>query len=48
VDILSLFSNIGLVVYNSVGFKRLYKASIKLTVIVGILIFLVLFFFGGV
>jgi len=48
VDILSLFSNVGLVVYNSVGFKKLYKASIKLTVIVGILIFLVLFFFGGV
>jgi len=48
VDILSLFSNVGLVVYNSVGFKRLYKASMKLTVIVGILIFLVLFFFGGV
>lgn len=48
IDILSLFSNVGLVVYNSMGFKRLYKASMKLTIIVGILLFLVLFFFGGV
>lgn len=47
-SVLSMFSNIGLVIYNSVGFKRIYNASIKLTVLVGAILFLVLSLFGSI
>lgn len=47
-SILSMVSNAGLVVYNSVGFKKIYKASTKLTVLVGALLFIALLFFGGI
>ena len=46
-SVLSMLSNAGLAIYNSVGFKRLYNASVKLTVIVAALLFLLLSFFGG-
>jgi hypothetical protein len=46
-DMLSMLSNVGLAAYNSIGFKRIYKASMKLTILVGALLFLLLFFFGG-
>ncbi|MEM2846745.1 MAG: hypothetical protein QW624_03845 [Nitrososphaerota archaeon] len=47
-SILSMLSSVGLAIYNSIGFKGIYKASTKLTVIVGVLLLLVLFFFGGI
>ena len=46
-SIFSLLSTAGLAVFNTIGFKRLYQASLKLTTVVGILLLLVLFFFGS-
>ena len=45
--IFSLLSTIGLAIFNTIGFKKLYQASLKATLIVGILLLLALFFFGG-
>jgi len=45
-NVFSLASMIGVVLYNSIGFKKLYKASIKLTVATGAIIFIVLMIFG--
>lgn len=47
-SILSMLSNVGLVVYNSIGFKKIYNASMKLTIFVGVLLFILLLFFGGI
>lgn len=46
-SIFSLLSTAGLAVFNTIGFKRLYQASLKLTLVVGVLLLLVLFFFGS-
>ena len=46
-SILSILTMLGLVIYNSIGFKRLYQASLKVTMIVGVVLLLLLFFFGG-
>jgi len=45
-SVLFLASMIGMVLYNSIGFKRLYDASIKLTLVAGIIMFLALMIFG--
>ena len=46
-SIFSLLSTVGLAAFSTIGFKRLYQASLKLTVVVGVLLLLVLFFFGS-
>ncbi len=45
-NVLSLVSMIGVVVYNAIGFKKLYSASIKLTLATGAIMFIVLMIFG--
>jgi len=45
-NILSLASTIGMVLYNAIGFRRLYNASIKLTLATGAIMFIVLMIFG--
>jgi len=46
IDVLSLASTIGLVLYNSIGFRKLYKASMKLTIATGAILFIILMIFG--
>ena len=46
-SLFSMFSTLGLVVYNTVGFKRLYEASWKATIVVGLIMFILLMFFGS-
>ena len=46
-SIFSLLSMLGLVIYNTAGFKKIYNASWKSTVLVGLIMFILLFFFGS-
>ena len=45
-SIFSLLSTIGITIYNTIGFKRLYETSTKYAVITGVIIFAILFLFG--
>ena len=46
-SLFSMLSTLGLVIYNTMGFKRLYEASWKATIVVGLVMFILLMFFGG-
>ncbi|RLG07685.1 MAG: hypothetical protein DRN59_00735 [Thaumarchaeota archaeon] len=46
-SIFSLLSTLGLVIYNTAGFKKMYNASWKATILVGLIMFILLFFFGS-
>jgi len=46
-SIFSILSTLGLVVYNTAGFKKMYNASWKATVTVGLIMFILLIFFGS-
>ncbi|HDD66309.1 MAG: hypothetical protein DRN64_00070 [Thaumarchaeota archaeon] len=46
-SLFSMFSTLGLVVYNTAGFRKLYEASWKATIAVGLIMFILLMFFGS-
>lgn len=46
-SISSMLSTIGMILYNTIGFKRLYGTSIKYALVTGAVMFIILFLLGG-
>lgn len=46
-SIFSMLSTIGIVIYNTIGFKRLYGTSTKYAVVTGIVMYILFFLLGG-